>query len=100
MKDMKIYSAAVAVTLKDGKEVIIPCHRHGDVFGILGELGIERKRHLDRQGFLSSAADPEDKYNVFYTFIDRKEAKRLALVNGQYKGSNPEDPELYSEDLW
>ena len=96
-----IYSAAVCLTLADGREITIPCHRHGDAYQILSDLGIERSRKIpDKQGFLFSERDPEDEFNTTYGFVDRVGGKKIALENGQFKGEDRHYAELFSEDLW
>ena len=91
----RIARAAVKVFDKlQGKEVIIPCHRHCDAFQILKEFGYLKGvdfYEID-QGFL----DSKDNY------LDRIEAKQRVIQIGQQTTENFDDdyPELYSEDLW
>ena len=100
MANKTIYAAAIIVTLLDGRETTIPCHRHGDAYEILGALGVERKKHLDKQGFLVSEVDDNDRFNTKYYFVNRVEGKKIALENGQFKGEDRYYDELFSEDLW
>lgn len=95
-----ICSAAVIVTLEDRREITIPCHRHGDAYEILHALGIERKKHLDKQGFLVSEVDDDDRFNTKYYFVNRVEGKKIAVENGQFNGEDKHYAELFSEDLW
>lgn len=82
-----IVSAAVKIRdLKQDKVIVIPCHRHCDVFEILHLLNIEYTPLA--QGFL-------DEHDHFYNRID---AKKHAQQVGQI--TDTEFPELYSEDLW
>lgn len=91
----RIARAAVKVFDKrQGKEVIIPCHRHCDAFQILKEFGYLRgvDYYEIGQGFL----DAKDNY------LNRIEAKQRVIQIGQQTTKNFGDnyPELYSEDLW
>ena len=87
-----ITKAAVKILdLRDNKEKILPCMRHGDIFYILHEFGY--KQGIDykqiAQGFL-------DEHDNFY---DRIAAKKHAQAHGQLK-ENTRCAELFSEDLW
>ena len=87
----KIISAAVKIyDKKQGKLIIMPCHRHCDAFHILREFGYRRSDYdiLD-QGFLDRN----------YIFLSRVEAKIAARESNQLLQDDP-DPALYSEDLW
>ena len=47
-----IISAAVKILLKkENREVIIPCHRHGDAYRILKDLGFTRISEKESFGF-------------------------------------------------
>lgn len=73
---------------KQYHDVIILGNRHCDCFEIAFNTGLKCNRDV-RQGFITTKN----------RFLDRYEAKSLALANGQLK----EDTliaELYSEDLW
>lgn len=95
-----IISAAVKVTTLDGKEHIIPVHRHGDAYQILHEFDIERIRPLDKDGFIKWVPDPDDPfYTENETFVDRIEGFKHAQECGQISKEEPIRP-LYSEDLW
>lgn len=100
MANKTIYAAAIIITLLNGREITIPCYRHSDAYEILGALGVERKKRLDRQGFLVSEVDDDDRFNTKYYFVNRAEGKKIALENGQFKGKDKHYAELFSEDLW
>lgn len=91
----RIARAAVKIFDKrQGKTIIIPCHRHCDAFQILKEFGYRKLidyYEID-QGFL----DAKDNY------LNRIEAKQRVIQIGQ-KAAEDFDynySELYSEDLW
>ena len=96
-----IISAAVKILLKkENREVIIPCHRHGDVYKILKDLGFQPSDfETVKQGFIAYEVDPNKRINWIETFLDRKEALAHAKMNHQISTSMSED-ELYTEDLW
>ena len=87
----KIISAAVKIyDKKQGKEIIIPCHRHCDAFYMLKEFGYVRADYdILSQGFLDRN----------YDFLSRVEAKIAARENNQLLEDNAY-PALFSEDLW
>lgn len=81
----------------DGKDLIIPCRRHGDGYYILRSLCKDDgyKRHVT-EGFITHKGE----------FLDRKGALKHARICGQisetcgyYKQDHNQD-ELYSEDLY
>ena len=96
-----ITSAAVKILLKkENREVVIPCHRHGDAYKILKDLGFQPSDfETIKQGFIAYEVDPDDPFNGIETFLDRKEALVHAKRNRQILTSMSDD-ELYSEDLW
>ena len=96
-----IISAAVKILLKkENREVVIPCHRHGDTYKILKDLGFQPSDFSTvKQGFIAYEVDPNDPFNGTETFLDRKEALVHAKMNRQISTSISDD-ELYSEDLW
>lgn len=96
-----IISAAVKILLKkENREVIIPCHRHGDAYKILKDLGFHPSDfETVKQGFIAYEVDPDDQFNGTETFLDRKEALVHAKMSRQILTSMSDD-ELYSEDLW
>ena len=96
-----IISAAVKILLKrENREVIIPCHRHGDAYKILKDLGFHPSDfETVKQGFIAYVADPDKRINWIETFLDRKEALAHAKRVHQISTSISED-ELYSEDLY
>lgn len=89
-----IVSAAVKIIdyRQDGKEIIIPCHRHHDAFYILKEFGYApRKEYKEiEQGFL----DEHD------NFLNRVDAWFEAYNCNQLKEIEENCHTLYSEDLW
>ena len=96
-----IISAAVKILLKkENREVTIPCHRHGDAYRILKDLGFHPSDfETVKQGFIAYVVDPDKRINWIETFLDRKEALAHAKMNRQILTSMSDD-ELYSEDLW
>ena len=96
-----IISAAVKILLKkENREVIIPCHRHGDAYKILKDLGFQPSDfETVKQGFIAYEVDLDDPFNGTETFLDRKEALAHAKRNRQILTSMSDD-ELYSEDLY
>ena len=96
-----IISAAVKILLKkENREVIIPCHRHGDAYKILKDLGFQPSDfETVKQGFIAYVVDPDDPFNGTENFLDRKEALAHAKMNRQILTSM-NDEELYSEDLY
>ena len=96
-----IISAAVKILLKkENREVIIPCHRHGDAYKILKDLGFHPSDfEIIKQGFIAYVVDPDNRINWIETFLDRKEALAHAKRSHQISTSISED-ELCSEDLY
>ena len=65
-------------------------HRHHELFALLGKDSDLKYPHINMiQGF----------YTNHGNFLNREEAKKLAMQNNQLKKQTP-FPELYSEDLW
>ena len=91
----QIARAAVKIFYKrQGKTIIIPCHRHCDAFQILRDFGYRKLidyYEID-QGFL----DAKDSY------LNRIEAKQRVIQIGQKVTEDFDDncSELYSEELW
>ena len=96
-----ITAAAVKILLKkENREVVIPCHRHGDAYKILKDLGFQLSDfETIKQGFIAYEVDIDDPFNGIETFLDRKEALAHAKMNRQILTSMSDD-ELYSEDLY
>jgi len=87
-----ITKAAVKIyDIRQDKEWIIPCHRHGDAFYILYEFGY--KRNIDYKELAQGFIDEEG------NFYDRIAAKKHAQAHDQLK-ENTRCAELFSEDLW
>lgn len=85
-----IVRAAVKVTLLNGSEHIIPCHRHCDAFQILSDFRLQRDKGKDIQGFLNNNGD----------FLNRKDAMIEARKCGQIQEDTINSNDLFSEDLW
>lgn len=86
-----IVKAAVKIfDKKQNKELILPAHRHCDIFYILKEFDYQKNRDYQEleQGFL-------DEHDNFY---NRVEAYKHAVENKQIASN--QITELYSEDLW
>lgn len=88
--------AAVKVHIfEDGRDLIIPVHRHCDAQTILEIFGVKAWRR-DMEGFLTDTGE----------FLDRCEAFDHAAACGQIDADDPEgdfmfqDGVLFSEDLW
>lgn len=95
-----ITSAAIKFKLKNGREIIMPCHRHGDCYQIMRDLGFQPEDYVTlSQGFLYSEPDPEDPFNFTYGFLNRRDALTHAKRCRQIISSMSDD-ELYSEDLY
>lgn len=87
-----IVKAAVKIyDIRQDKEWIIPCHRHGDAFYILYEFGY--KKNIDYKELAQGFIDEEG------NFYDRIAAKKHAQAHDQLK-ENTRCAELFSEDLW
>ena len=100
-----ITSAAVKITLLNGEEKIIPCHRHGEAYYILHTFNIERDKTKDKEGFIKWVPDDDDPlYSGHAEFVDRIEAFKHAEECCQFicepLAANDVIKELYSEDLW
>lgn len=94
-----IICAAIKIQVEGlDHETIIPCHRHGDAFRILKDLGFTPKVKYKEitQGFINHNGE----------FLDRKEAFLHTLNCGQLSVStrwykdDDNQKELYSEDLY
>ena len=96
-----IISAAVKILLKkENREVTIPCHRHGDAYKILKDLGFHPSDfETVKHGFIAYGAGPNNRSAGIETLLDRKEALAHAKRVHQITTSISED-ELYSEDLY
>lgn len=87
-----ITKAAVKIyDIRQDKEWIIPCHRHGDAFYILYEFGY--KKNIDYKELAQGFIDEEG------NFYDRIAAKKHAQAHNQLK-ENTRCAELFSEDLY
>ena len=77
---------------RQNKEIIIPCHRHGDAFYILHEFGYGPRQGYKEiaQGFLNEKGE----------FLNRVEAWYEAYKCRQLKMVDPTCHALYSEDVW
>lgn len=87
-----ITKAAVKIyDIRQDKEWIIPCHRHGDAFYILYEFGY--KKDIDYKELTQGFIDEEG------NFYDRIAAKKHAQAHDQLK-ENTRCAQLFSEDLY
>lgn len=87
-----ITKAAVKIyDIRQDKEWIILCHRHGDAFYILYEFGY--KKNIDYKELAQGFIDEEG------NFYDRIAAKKHAQAHDQLK-ENTRCAELFSEDLY
>lgn len=91
----EITDAAVLFTVylpehKAYKTIMLTAERHADCYETAASMFPMRYYFDDCiEGFWTSA----------HRFLDRYDAKELALENGQLKGDTDTRP-LYSEDLW
>lgn len=89
-----IVRAAVQIHLyTDGRNIIIPLHRHVDAMQILSLMGYtESMYRRDMDGFLTEDG----------RFLDRCEAADYAYECGQLieTAEEPRIEVLFSEDLW
>lgn len=89
-----IVRAAVQIHLyTDGRDIIIPCHRHCDVPSILESLGYtESMYRRDMEGFITDTG----------RFLHRVDAADHAYESGQLveTAEEPRIEVLFSEDLW
>lgn len=88
-----ITKAAVKIYDKrQGKEVILPCHRHSDIPYIFYALGYKKIKDylILEEGFL-------DEHDTFLSrhiaWVEAVHSKQLMVIDNSCK-------ELYSEDLW
>ena len=87
-----IISAAVRFPY-EGREVVLPLHRHCDFFDIAKQLNLKYDKNKVEQGFITY----DDKEELF---VDRVEAYRIAAAAGQLSSACDTPQSLYSEDLW
>lgn len=85
----------VSAALKFGDLIISappPARHHTLINGLGLATGIPRLTNMDDQGFLTNKG----------TFVNRLEAKQIAIANGQLVPDScvVQGDELYSEDLW
>ena len=88
-----ITKAAVKIYDKrQGKEVILPCHRHSDIPYVLYALGYKKIEDylILEEGFLTEDG----------VFLNRHFAWLDAITDNQLLIRNNDYQELYSEDLW
>lgn len=88
---MKLIASAIKVGDK-----VYTGRRHFNIFNDAEKHGISRQEMSKGiQGFVHLNEDEDD-----YVFLDRKEAKALAISTGQVKESEMISTTLTSEDLW
>ena len=87
-----ITEAAVKIfDKKQGKELILPCHRHWNVFYILKQVGYTPNDYdIIEQGFFNEKGE----------FLNRIAAKIEAKRCNQLLPHTLPHLELFSEDLW
>lgn len=93
-----IVRAAVKLHTCDGRDILLPVHRHCDVRVIMAQFGYYRESDYrrDMEGFLTDSDE----------FLDRCEALQHAVDCGQVDPESPEGEDimrsgvLFSEDLW
>ena len=89
-----IVRAAVQLHLyTDGRDILLPVHRHCDAFRIMKEMGFKPGEYRrDMEGFLTEKE----------VFLDRCEAADHAYECGQLieTAEEPRIETLFSEDLW
>lgn len=82
----------VAVAIKMGTVIVTAAApaRHGHIIHAIYNLN--RKHHIlpSDQGFLTTLG----------RFVDRREARMIADIQGQVTSSGPGFQELFSEDVW
>ena len=87
-----ITKAAVKIlNLHTNEEMVLPCHRHCDIFYILKQLNM--RKNIDYKELAQGFLDENDK---FYNRVDAwKHAWFHKQIDGEYKPT-----ELFSEDLY
>lgn len=93
-----IVRAAVKLHTKDGRDILLPLHRHCDVRIVMSQFGYysESDYRRDMEGFLTDSDE----------FLDRCEALDHAIACGQIDPESPAGEDivrsgmLFSEDLW
>ena len=76
-----------------GKTVVWPLHRHADFFDIAKQMGFQYDKNEVEQGFI--AWDGEKEF-----FVNRVEARKIAIAAKQIEETATSFKELFSEDLW
>lgn len=90
-----ITKAAIKIfDIRQNKEIIIPCHRHCDVYEIL--YNFNYKKNIDYYTIQEGFLDEDD------TFLDRHCAYLEAMYSHQLMvvDKNIKCQELFTEDLW
>ena len=91
---MKPQIIAAAVRLPyEGREVVLPLHRHCDFFDIAKQLHISYDKSKVEQGFIAYDGIEE-------RFVDRMTAYSIAKDANQITDTTWDVRPLYSEDLW
>ena len=88
MDELRIISSAIKVN-KDNKEFIIMGKRHWICYQTMLDAGIKRP-FKDSQGFMTSE----------FEFVDRREAKAIAVAANQILSGEGKYAELFSEDIF
>lgn len=87
-----IISAAVRFPY-EGREVVLPLHRHCDFFDIAKQLNLKYDKNSVEQGFIAYDGNEE-------RFVNRVEAYKIAAAAKQLMAVSESGGVLYSEDLW
>lgn len=89
---MKIIASAIKFYLTGSPEypMIMTGKRHGDIFARMFNMGINYEKKTAIQGFLTNTN----------RFVNRKEAKQIAIENNLLLDSASSGEELFSEDIW
>ena len=88
-----ITKAAVKIfDIKQNKEIILPAHRHADIYEILYKLGY--KKNIDYYKIQEGFLDEDDNFlDRHAAWLDAVYSHQLLVINNNYK-------ELFSEDIY
>ena len=81
----------VALLCEDGRVFALPRpHRHHHLYALAAFIGQDPAKH--DSGFTTNTG----------RYVDREEAQRICIASGQpnRRSGSPNDPKLYSEDVW
>lgn len=104
---MITHAAVKLIKSSDHTEIILRCHRHGDVLDTLQKLGFSPGEYKPVEyGFISRQKVGTGEFEYEDKFVDRQLAYALAVKSGQVVPLSDiprcidKYPELFSEDLW